>query len=268
METGAANEGLKSISTDASAVPISEININHENTQPALASHMAGVNQPAYDITCPRGGGEILENRTAAAALMQLHGHTRENLQSEDTGRFYDGYPTSTSALGMSNFYDRTNLYQSRSETGVRTVPYSQSGITDGPVHSGISQQTAQVAVQDTVANLSNTVTALQQQQAQITNALTSLTSMIQQGLHNGSQQQSSREQNSMNHISRYDHEATTNPDDRYNPGSQGQELFGMGPGQSWEQGSRGFGRSRGLSSDFNESSQQQWTEDRSLPQS
>ena len=91
---------------------------------------------------------------------------------------------------------------------------------------------------------------------------------MIQQGVHNGSQQQSSREQNSMNHISHYDHEANTNPDDRYNPGSQGQELFGMGPSQSWEQGSRGFGRSRGLSRDFNESSQQQWTEDRSLPQS
>ena len=267
METGAANEGLNSISTDASAVPISEININHENTQPALARHMAGVNQPAYDNDMSQGG-EILENRTAAAALMQLHGHTRENLQSGDTCRFYDGYPTSTSALGMSNFYDRTNLYQSRSETGVRTVPYSQSGITVGPVHSGISQQTAQVAVQDTVANLSNTVTALQQQQAQITNALTSLTSMIQQGVHNGSQQQSSREQNSMNHISRYDHEATTNPDDRYNPGSQGQELFGMGLGQSREQGSRGFGRSCGLSRDFNESSQQQWTEDRSLPQS
>ena len=137
---------------------------------------MAGVNQPAYDNDMSQGD-EILENRTAAAALMQLHGHTRENLQSGETGRFFDGYPTSTSALGMSNFYDRTNLYQRRSETGVRTVPYSQSGITDGPVHSGISQQTAQVAVQDTVANLSNTVTALQQQQAQITNALTSLTS-------------------------------------------------------------------------------------------
>ena len=72
------------ISTDASAVPISEININHENTQPALASHMAGVNQPAYDNDMSQGG-EILENRTAAAALMQLHGHTRENLQSGDT---------------------------------------------------------------------------------------------------------------------------------------------------------------------------------------
>ena len=55
METGAANEGLNSISTDASAVPISEININHENTQPALARHMAGVNQPAYDNDMSQG---------------------------------------------------------------------------------------------------------------------------------------------------------------------------------------------------------------------
>lgn len=259
---------MASYSTDPSAVPISENNTNQESAQSALGSHMAGLNQSAYENDLSHGG-EILEDRTAAAASVQLHGHTGENLSSGGTRRFNP----STSALGMSNFYDHTNLYQSRSETGIRTVPYSQTGVIGGSVHSSVSQQTAPMHMQDTVTNLSNTVSALQQQQAQITNALSSLTSMIQQGVHSGLQQESANEHNSVGGISHlqrnsgFGRAVNTNTDSDYNVGYPGQEPFSGGSGQSREPGSRGFGRSYGFSRDFNESHQQEWSEDRPLPQ-
>ena len=97
------------------------------------------------------------------------------------------------SATDMSNFYNHTGLYQSRSDTGVRAYTGSQEHSTPNPTQNSTNSNN----VQDTLnfTNLSNVVSANQQQQAHITNTLSSLTSMMQQCANNGVMQSNSTSQ-------------------------------------------------------------------------
>ena len=126
----------------------------------------------------------LTEDRSAAAALVQLQGSERSDPQSDGRDASTEGPRMQQSAPDMSHFYNHTGLYQSRSDTNVRTYTGSQEHSTPNPTQNSTNSQSSNV--QDTVTNLSNVVSAIEQQQAHITNKLNSLTSMMQQFANNG----------------------------------------------------------------------------------
>ena len=126
----------------------------------------------------------LTEDRSAAAALVHLQGSERSDQQSGGRGASTERPRMQQSALDMSNFYNHTRLYQSRSDTGERTYIGSQEHSTPNPTQNSTNSQSSNV--QDTVTNLSNVVSAIQQQHAHITNTLSSLSSMMQQCANNG----------------------------------------------------------------------------------
>ena len=63
----------------------------------------------------------LTEDRSAAAALVQLQGSERSDPQSSGRCASTEGPRMQQSAPDISNFYNHTGLYQSRSDTGVRT---------------------------------------------------------------------------------------------------------------------------------------------------
>ena len=201
---------------------------------------------------------------SAAAALMQLQGSERTEMQSNDTGRITGGPQRQWSAPDMTQYHTHAHSYQSRSDTGVRVRTGNQEHSTSYPSQSSTSSQIT--AVQDTVINLSNVVSAMQQQQAHITNTLCNLTSMMQQSTNSGLQSHNDTQppSNSM-----YNDQGNLNTDSTQSrsyvhealAAGQQQVLYSKGDRQLPESYSRGFQQSRGVQEE-----QEQWgTEDRSL---
>ena len=75
---------------------------------------------------------------------MQLQGSERSDPQSGGRGASTGGPRMQQSAPDMSNFYNHTGLYQSRSDTGVRTYTGSQEHSTP---NSHKTAQTVKVAM-------------------------------------------------------------------------------------------------------------------------
>ena len=207
----------------------------------------------------------LTEDRSAAAALVQLQGSERGDPQSGGRGASTEGPRMQQSAPDMSNFYNHTGLYQSRSDTGVRTYTGSQEHSTPNPTQNSTNSQSNNV--QDTVKNLSNVVSAIQQQQAHITNTLSSRTSMMQQCANNGVMQSNSTSQFPIN--SMYNGQINSNignaqSSNYLNEGPAEREHQGWqnrGVSQLSEANLRGFQQSRC----FDEVNEQEWTEDRPL---
>ena len=187
----------------------------------------------------------MTEDRSAAAALVQLQGSERSDPQSGGRGASTEGPRMQQSAPDMSNFYNHTGLYQSRSDTGVRTFTGSQEHSTPNPTQNSTNSQSSNV--QDTVTNLSNVVSAIQQQQAHITNTLSSLTSMMQQCANNTVMQSYSNTQfptNSMYNGQFNANVGNSQTNNYVNEGSAEREHQGWhnrGVNQQSEANSRGF---------------------------
>ena len=154
-------------------------------------------------------------------------------------------------------------MYQSRSDVGVRFYTGSQEHSTPNPTQNSKNSQSSDV--QEKFTNLSNVVSTMQQQQARITNTLSSLTSMMQQCANNSVMQSYSNTQFPAN--SMYNGQVNSNigngQSSHYlNEGPAEREHQGWhnrGDSQLSEANSRGFQRSQG----FDEIHEQEWTEDR-----
>ena len=231
--------------------------------QATPAPHTVGY-RSTYFGTGTTQEAEVTDDASAATALMQLQGSERTEMQSNDTGRITGGPQRQWSAPDMTQYYSHAHSYQSRSDTGVRVRTCNQEHSTSYPSQSSTSSQIT--AVQDTVINLSNVVSAMQQQQAHITNTLCNLTSMMQQSTNSGLQSHNDKQppSNSM-----YNDQGNSNTDSTQSR-SYVHEASAVGQQQVWysrgdrqlpESCSRGFQQSRGVQEE-----QEQWgTEDRSL---
>ena len=231
--------------------------------QATPAPHTVGY-RSTYFGTGTTQEAEVTDDASAATALMQLQGSERTEMQSNDTGRITGGPQRQWSAPDMTQYYAHAHSYQSRSDTGVRVRTGNQEHSTSYPSQSSTSSQIT--AVQDTVINLSNVVSAMQQQQAHITNTLCILTSMMQQSTNSGLQSQNDTQppSNSM-----YNDQGNSNTDSTQSrsyvheasAAGQQQGWYSRGDRQLPESCSRGFQQSRGVQEE-----QEQWgTGDRSL---
>ena len=231
--------------------------------QATPAPHTVGY-RSTYFGTGTTQEAEVTDDASAATALMQLQGSERTEMQSNDTGRITGGPQRQWSAPDMTQYYTHAHSYQSRSDTGVRVRTGNQEHSTSYPSQSSTSSQ--MTAVQDTVINLSNVVSAMQQQQAHITNTLCNLTSMMQQSANSGLQSHNDTQPPSN---STYNIQGNSNTDSAQSrsyvheasAAGQQQGWYSRGDRQLPESYSRGFQQSRGVQEE-----QEQWgTEDRSL---
>ena len=235
--------------------------LSQQQTTPA--PHTVGY-RSTYFGTGTTQEAEVTDDASAASALMQLQGSERTEMQSNDTGRITGGPQRQWSAPDMTQYYTHAHSYQSRSDTGVRVRTGNQEHSTSYPSQSSTSSQIT--AVQDTVINLSNVVSAMQQQQAHITNTLCNLTSMMQQSTNSGLQSHNDTQPPSN---STYNDQGNSNTDSTQSrsyvheasAAGQQQGWYSRGDRQLPESCSRGFQQSRGVQEE-----QEQWgTEDRSL---
>ena len=227
--------------------------------QTTPAPHTVGY-RSTYFGTGTTQEAEVTDDASAATALMQSQGSERTDMQSNDTGRITGGPQRQWSAPDMTQYYTHAHSYQSRPDTGVRVRTGNQEHSTSYPSQSSTSSQIT--AVQDTVINLSNVVSAMQQQQAHITNTLCNLTSMMQQSTNSGLQSHNDTQPPSN---STYNDQGNSNADSTqsrsYVHEGQQQGWYSRGDRQLPESYSRGFQQSRGVQEE-----QEQWgTEDRSL---
>ena len=235
--------------------------LSQQQTTPA--PHTVGY-RSTYFGTGTTQEAEVTDDASAATALMQLQGSERTEMQSNDTGRITGGPQRQWSAPDMTQYYTHAHSYQSRSDTGVRVRTGNQEHSTSYPSQSSTSSQIT--AVQDIVINLSNVVSAMQQQQAHITNTLCNLTSMMQQSTNSGLQSHNDTQppSNSM-----YNDQGNSNTDSTQSrsyvheasAADQQQGWYSRGVRQLPESCSRRFQQSQGVQEE-----QEQWgTEDRSL---
>ena len=231
--------------------------------QTTPAPHTVGY-RSTYFGTGTTQEAEVTDDASAATALMQLQGSERTEMHPNDTGRVTGGPQRQWSAPDMTQYYTHAHSYQSRSDTGVRVRTGNQEHSTSYPSQSSTSSQIT--AVQDTVINLSNVVSAMQQQQAHITNTLCNLTSMMQQSTNSGLQSQNDTQPTSN---SMYNDQGNSNTDSTQSR-SYVHEASAAGQQQGWysrddrqlpESCSRGFRQSRGVQ----EEQERRGTEDRSL---
>ncbi|MCG8110542.1 MAG: hypothetical protein N0E59_07265 [Candidatus Thiodiazotropha taylori] len=150
-------------------------------------SHQTGSKQSFLEQPNDGSGGMLAEDRTAVAALVQLHGSNSQvpHLPYCTQGSIERPQPMNRTH-DMSNFYNRATLYQSRSEPGIQ----QQSTFNDRPLACNTSNSNPvpyNTNLQDTVVNLSNAVSTMQQQQAvayerqeSLSNTLHHLTSILQ----------------------------------------------------------------------------------------
>ena len=138
--------------------------------------------------------GGLTDDRTAVSALMQLQGTTGQTTyQTRDAIRVTEGNQLTNHTPDMTNFYNHSRLYQSRSDTGMQFQLPAYNRTQTYPTFSGNTDCSGS-STQDAVTNLNNAFSNMQQQQAlmserqeSISNALCNLTSMLQD-MRDGSQ--------------------------------------------------------------------------------
>ena len=115
--------------------------------------------------------------------------------------------------------------------------------------------------MQGTVTNLSNTVCALQQQQADIAEALTSVTTMVQQSMHRGSQLHTINNflsnAHNMQEVSHYENAPSVTLESGEHKSYGTLELSNRGNRQESDPNSRDFAQF----GNFDEIQQQRWTD-------
>ena len=202
------------------------------------------------------------KDMSAAAALVQLQGSNRTDFQAGDTTRFTGNNQTATSLPDMSNFYSRDPLSQSRSDPGLlaQSYPQERSGSNAFTTYSN-STSNHSSHMQGTVTNLSNTVCAMQQQQAHIAEALISLTTMVQQSMHRGSQSHTTNNSlsnaHNMQDVSHYENAPSATRESGGCNSYETQELSNRGDRQASDSNSRDFAQS----GNFDEIQQHRWTD-------
>ena len=85
----------------------------------------------------------LTEDRSVAAALVQLQGSERRDPRPGSRGVSTEGPRMQQSAPDMSLFYNHTTMYQSRSDTGVRSYTGSKEHSTQNPTQNSTNNQSA-----------------------------------------------------------------------------------------------------------------------------
>lgn len=201
------------------------------------------------------------KDRSAAAALVQLQGSNQTGFQAGDTAKFTSNIQTATSLPDMTNFYSHDPLSQSRSDPGLLAQSYPQERSSSNAFTTYSNSTSNQSShMQGTVTNLSNTVCAMQQQQAHIAEALTSLTTMVQQSMHRGSQSHTTNNSlsnaHNMQEVSHYENAPSVTLEGGGYNSYRTQELSNRGNRQASDPNSRDFAQS----GNFDEMQQQRWT--------
>ena len=214
---------------------------------------------------------------------MQLQASERNKPNAHVTDRSEEGPYTQRSAPDMTHFDTHTRLYQSRSDTG--PVRHDQTrNYEQYPSYTSQSNKNSQDStVHATISNLSNVVSAIQQQQAnvisamqqqhlvirqeqaRITDTLSSLATMMQQS-ENGRMQYYSTQQrpttNTYSGQSNQNMEQHDNSENDMYTAREYQERDNRGVSRLTESDSRGFQESRRIE----EEPEQWWPENRPLP--
>ena len=251
--------------------------------QATPAPHTVGY-RSTYFGTGTTQDAELTDDASAATALMQLQASERKKSNAHVTDRSEEGPHTQRSAPDMTHFYTHTRLYQSRSDTGPvrhdQTRSYEQY-----PSYTSQSNTNSQDSmVHDTISNLSNVVSAIQkqqanvisamqqqhlvirQEQARITDTLSSLTSMMQQSENGRMQYYRTQQRPTTNTYSgqsnqNMGHVQHDNSEDDMYTAREDQEWGNRGVSHLTDTHSRGFQESRYIE----EEQEQRWPENRTL---
>ena len=252
--------------------------------QATTAPHTVGY-RSTYFGTGTTQEAELTNDASAATALMQLQASERNKPNAHVTDRSEEGPYTQRSAPDMTHFYTHTRLYQSRSDTV--PVRHDQTrNYEQYPSYTSQSNKNSQDSmVHATISNLSNVVSAIQQQQAnvisamqqqhlvirqeqaRITDTLSSLTSMMQQSENGRMQYYRTQQRPTTNTYSgqsnqNMGHVQHDNSEDDMYTAREDQEWGNRGVSHLTDTHSRGFQESRYIE----EEQEQRWPENRTLP--
>ena len=177
--------------------PTGSVEMSQERPNTAFIDHaVPSESGPVYQFQGHRqsfaeqndaSAGGLTDDRTAVSALMQLQGTTGQTTyQTCDAIRVTEGNQLTNHTPDMTNFYNHSKLYQSRSDTGMQFQLPAHNRTQTYPTFSGNTDCSGS-STQDAVTNLNNEFSNMQQQQAlmserqeSISNALCNLTSMLQ----------------------------------------------------------------------------------------